>query len=235
MSVARLARGVPAAVAAAALGLVLLLPTSAGASPGLVSPADMRGLGAATQVLVVQAGSMRSTFATATAYQRKGAGWVRVRGPMSARLGYRGLSLPTRRVMGDETTPMGVYRFVYDFGSQPDPGVEGYSWRHLVPGSCWTGTRHDYNRWVHQVPCNPADEDLWSSEALAYRYAAVISYNYYHPVYPRGSGIFLHVGTGTPTAGCVSLHEDQLLAVLRWLRPNARIVIGTRGYLRALR
>ena len=37
-----------------------------------------------------------------------------------------------------------------------------------------------------------------------------------------GSAIFLHVGTGTATAGCVSLPGAELVRVLRWLRPADR-------------
>ena len=39
--------------------------------------------------------------------------------------------------------------------------------------------------------------------------------------------------TGRPTHGCVSLRQRDLLAVLRWLRPGTRIVIGTAAWLRA--
>jgi len=50
----------------------------------------------------------------------------------------------------------------------------------------------------------------------------------------RGSGIFLHVSTGRPTLGCVSLPVAQLVTTLRWLRPQAqpRIAIGTPAMLR---
>ncbi|WP_255443417.1 MULTISPECIES: hypothetical protein [Amycolatopsis] len=34
-----------------------------------------------------------------------------------------------------------------------------------------------------------------------------------------GSAFFLHVSTGGPTAGCVALAQDDLIAVLRWLDP----------------
>jgi L,D-peptidoglycan transpeptidase YkuD (ErfK/YbiS/YcfS/YnhG family) len=57
----------------------------------------------------------------------------------------------------------------------------------------------------------------------------VIAFNT-SPVVPgRGSGIFLHVSTGRPTLGCVSLPLSQLVATLHWLRPSAapRIAIGT--------
>jgi L,D-peptidoglycan transpeptidase YkuD (ErfK/YbiS/YcfS/YnhG family) len=52
----------------------------------------------------------------------------------------------------------------------------------------------------------------------AYDYAAVIAYNTARTP-GLGSAIFLHVGTGSATGGCVSLPTTQLLSVLRWLRP----------------
>ena len=52
----------------------------------------------------------------------------------------------------------------------------------------------------------------------AYDYAAVIAYNTARTP-GLGSAIFLHVGTGSATGGCVSLPAAELLKVLRWLRP----------------
>jgi L,D-peptidoglycan transpeptidase YkuD (ErfK/YbiS/YcfS/YnhG family) len=126
---------------------------------------------------------------------------------------------------------MGNYGFVYGFGSRADPGMTAFGWRRLRPSSCWSATRANYNRWTERSPC--PGEALWPSAGRAYRYAAVIDFNYRRPVYKRGSGIFLHVQTGGPTLGCVSLRERDLLAVLRWLRPGTRIVIGTTASLRA--
>lgn len=200
-----------------------------------VNPNGMRGLGAAEQVIEIATSSMHTTFATARTYRLEGDRWRIVRDGMPARIGFNGLSNAARRHSGDGTTPIGDYGFVYDFGSRPDPGVTGFRWRPLVPGSCWAGTRADYNRWVVRRPCDPADEDLWINHALAYRYAAVIDFNYHHPVYGRGSGIFLHEQTGGPTAGCVSLRQADLLSVLRWMRPGARILIGPSRWLRSLK
>ena len=53
-----------------------------------------------------------------------------------------------------------------------------------------------------------------------YDYAAVIAYNTAR-VAGRGSAIFLHIGTGRATAGCVSLPRARLIKILRWLRPGA--------------
>lgn len=149
-----------------------------------------------------------------------------------ARIGYRGLSIPTERHAGDLTTPMGVYRFVYMFGSRRNPGIRRFRWRSLEPGDCWSGSRRHYNRWVRRSPCGASDEDLWLNHALAYRYAAVISFNYDHPVYGRGAGIFLHVRMRRPTHGCVSIAQRPLVRLLRWARPGLRVAIGTPAYLR---
>jgi L,D-peptidoglycan transpeptidase YkuD (ErfK/YbiS/YcfS/YnhG family) len=219
----------------ASLIVVLASASSAAAKVAEVSPDGMRGLDAANQVIVVGTSTMSTTHATTRTYERVGGGWRIVRRAMPTRVGYNGLSRPARRHAGDGTTPIGNYGFVYGFGSRSDPAVTGFSWRDLGPGDCWAGTRRKYNRWVHRTPCNPADENLWSHARIAYRYAAVIDFNYRKPVYGRGSGIFLHVQTGGPTAGCVSLREADLLPVLRWMRPGARIVIGPTSWLRSLK
>jgi L,D-peptidoglycan transpeptidase YkuD (ErfK/YbiS/YcfS/YnhG family) len=228
-----------------ALAVIALALVAAGADRALatgrsaaaVAPDGVGGLGHSTQVIEVATNGMATTHATVRTYERDRPGerWALARPGMPARVGVGGLSHPARRQAGDGTTPIGLYGFVFDFGSRPDPGVQGFAWRQLVPGSCWSGTRAAYNRWVHRVPCAPGDEDLWVNAARAYRYAAVIDFNYRHPVYGRGSGIFLHEGTGGPTAGCVSLPQADLLAVLRWMRPGAKILIGPSGWLRALK
>jgi L,D-peptidoglycan transpeptidase YkuD (ErfK/YbiS/YcfS/YnhG family) len=214
------------------VALALVAAPAATASPG-VSPNGMHGLDGATQVIEIASHGMDTTRATARTYQLDGEHWRLVHKAMPARLGRAGLSHARSRVAGNGTTPIGDYGFVFDFGSRPDPGVDGFEWRHLGRGDCWAGTRADYNRWVERSPCAPEDEDLWLNAGRAYRYAAVIDFNYAHPVFGRGSGIFLHVGTHSPTEGCVSLPERDLLGVLLWMRPGARILIGPSRWLRS--
>ena len=51
-----------------------------------------------------------------------------------------------------------------------------------------------------------------------------------HPTIPgRGSAIFLHVQIGKPTSGCISLHYNDLVHVLRWLTPSAHPAILIRA------
>jgi L,D-peptidoglycan transpeptidase YkuD (ErfK/YbiS/YcfS/YnhG family) len=222
------------AAAPTAAVLLLLCAAPAAAKPPPYNPTGMRGLGSAERVIVIAAPGMSTTHATARTYRRVGRRWRVARRAMPARLGYNGLSWPRRRHAGDGTTPIGNYGFVYGFGSKRDPGMTGFDWRRLVPGSCWSGIRSRYNRWVHRETCAPGDENLWSYARKQYRYAAVIDFNYRRPVYGRGAGIFLHVQTGS-TAGCVSLREADLLPVLRWMRPDTRILIGPLSWLRSLK
>jgi L,D-peptidoglycan transpeptidase YkuD (ErfK/YbiS/YcfS/YnhG family) len=218
-----------ATVAALTASGALVAPARAAtpATPGRIDTLD-----GATRAVVVFSWSWRTTRAVVRTYQRARPGdrWRLVRGPMPARIGYNGFSANRRE--GDGTTPAGTFGFVYGFGSQPNPGMRGFSYRRLQPNSCWSGSRADYNRWVTR-PCTYG-ESLWKNRRVAYRHAAVIDFNYRRPVYKKGSGIFLHQQTGGPTAGCVSLRPKDLVAVLRWLRPGTRIAMGPAGYLNNL-
>ena len=218
--------------------IVLVTVAALTASGALVAPARaatpatpgrIDTLQGATRAIVVFSWSWRTTRAVVRTYQRARPGdrWRLVRGPMPARIGYNRFSANRRE--GDGTTPVGIFGFVYGFGSRPDPGMRGFSYRRLQPNSCWSGSRADYNRWVIR-PCTDG-ESLWKNRRVAYRYAAVIDFNYRRPVYGRGSGIFLHQQTGGPTAGCVSLNPADLVAVLRWLRPGTRIAMGPSSWL----
>jgi L,D-peptidoglycan transpeptidase YkuD (ErfK/YbiS/YcfS/YnhG family) len=218
--------------------IVLVTVAALTASGALVAPARaatpatpgrIDTLQGATRAIVVFSWSWRTTRAVVRTYQRARPQdrWRLVRGPMPARIGYNGFSANRRE--GDGTTPAGTFGFVYGFGSQPNPGMRGFSYRRLQPNSCWSGSRADYNRWVTRA-CTYG-ESLWKNRRVAYRHAAVIDFNYRRPVYKKGSGIFLHQQTGGPTAGCVSLRPRDLVAVLRWLRPGTRIAMGPAGHL----
>ena len=72
-----------------------------------------------------------------------------------------------------------------------------------------------------------AGDPLWRSPH-AYRHFAFIRYNAAPAVPGRGSAIFLHADIGRATTGCISLRLDDLVAVLRWLRPHERPLIAIR-------
>jgi L,D-peptidoglycan transpeptidase YkuD (ErfK/YbiS/YcfS/YnhG family) len=194
---------------------------------------DRLETGSATQLITVVASRRASTQGSLRLWAKRGGCWRQSAGPWTAWLGQRGTS-PAKHE-GDRRTPSGIFGFLPTmYGIAPTPGVR-FAYRRLVCGDWWVEDPASpyYNRFRHvrcgsTPPFHTTSEDM-SRSTSAFRHLAVIAYNT-NPVVPgRGSGIFLHVSTGRPTLGCVSLPLPRLLASLRWLRPAAapRIAIGT--------
>lgn len=179
-------------------------------------------VGPATQVvLVTGAGSS----ATVRACRRDGGRWVSVLGTAYGHVGVHGVAPPGAKREGDGRTPSGTFALGRGFGVQGDPGVV-FRWTRVDSRDVWVDDPRSslYNTWQR----TPAD-GRWSSaepldQPVAYAYAQVIDYN---PTRTPGLGsaIFLHVDHGSGTAGCVSVPRAQLLALLRWERPGAVVVI----------
>src|SRR5665213_285744 len=216
--------------------LVLALSLSAGAlehqrtATACSAVADsIVGASKSGQLMTVVAPTPRSQSATLEFFVRQGGCFRLIDGPYSALVGANGLS--SHHHEGDDTTPIGLFGFQSTmYGVLPDPGV-AYQYHHLVCGDWWDeqSTSPLYNHFVH-VPCGTKPDFGSGSEALwqtvpSYDYFAVIAYNR-HPIVPdNGSAIFLHVSSGQPTTGCVSLPATDLLRVLRALRPNMKPLI----------
>jgi L,D-peptidoglycan transpeptidase YkuD (ErfK/YbiS/YcfS/YnhG family) len=217
--------------------------TAAGGERTVVCPATLANQLASTrdakQLITVVAPARSSTLGTLQLWRKHVLCWRPAGGPWTAWLGERGVSEHKRE--GDRTTPAGAFGLLPTmYGLAPSPGVR-YPYHRIVCGDWWVEDPRSpwYNRFRH-VPCGSkppfrvTSEDM-SRSPTAYRYLAVVAYNT-SPVVPgRGSGIFLHVSTGRPTLGCVSLPRARLVAVLRWLRPAGKplIVIGTKARVRS--
>jgi L,D-peptidoglycan transpeptidase YkuD (ErfK/YbiS/YcfS/YnhG family) len=229
----RVAIARPATLAAAVLTvLAAFLPGGpAGAATQAARPADatrpaaskpaVRKLvnkSAISQLITVMAASSTSTYATFRAYQVTGARRTEVFGPWTARVGYNGIAAPGRKREGDGRTPSGTYGFSFFFGVDPSPGV-AFPYRHAYTYDYWDDDPASprYNEWVDARTASPGRNPEPMHKAHAYGYVAVIAYNTARTP-GLGSAIFLHVGTGTATAGCVSLPVTELLKVLRWLK-----------------
>ncbi len=205
--------------------------TTAVTSPttALLPDPRLADVGAAGQAVVVTAAAYGDTTTTLTAYERTTGGWRAVLGPWAARVGAQGLAPAGEKREGDGRTPSGVFGFDFLFGVSPDPGVR-FPYRRVTDRSIvWDDDPASplYNEWVDAdvQPVGADPEPMYVTPA--YTYGAVIAYNTARTP-GLGSAIFLHVSTGGPTAGCVSLPGDQLLQVLRWLDParQPRIVLG---------
>ena len=193
---------------------------------------ELANTGAATQVMTVDVSGFGATTAAFTAWQFEGACWEPVFGPWTVNVGTTGVS--DHKQEGDGSTPTGAYTIGPTiYGVLANPGVS-FEYHQLVCGDWWDEdpSSPTYNTFQH-VPCgtNPPfggdSEALWQS-VPSYDYFAVIDYNDNPIVAGAGSAIFLHVDTGAPTAGCVSLPEPDLVSALNWLSPQGdpMIVIG---------
>jgi L,D-peptidoglycan transpeptidase YkuD (ErfK/YbiS/YcfS/YnhG family) len=216
--------------------------TAAAEQHTVVCPATLANQLASThgakQLITVVAPRLGATQGSLQLWRKNGLCWRPAGAPWPAWLGQRGVS--ERKREGDRMTPAGAFGFLRTmYGIAASPGVR-YRYHRIVCGDWWVEDPRSpsYNRFRH-VPCGSKppfrvkSEDM-SRSPTAYRYLAVIAYNT-SPVVPgRGSGIFLHVSTGRPTLGCVSLTRARLVAVLRWLRPASMplIVIGTEARIR---
>jgi L,D-peptidoglycan transpeptidase YkuD (ErfK/YbiS/YcfS/YnhG family) len=212
-------------LSAALAGLLWAGPARA-ASAGRAAPASVP---AVQQLIVVTAASYRTTYATLSGYRVSGGRRVRVFGPWAARVGYNGIARPGTKREGDGHTPSGTYGFSFFFGVQRNLGFS-FSFRHAYTYDFWDDDPNSvrYNEWIDsRVRAGANPEPM--HQVPAYDYAAVIAYNLAR-VPGLGSAVFLHVGTGGSTGGCVSLPRAELIRVLLWLRPrdHPRISISVR-------
>lgn len=216
--------------------LVAVLPTRASGAVAARPPFGLHSADGAKQLIIVTSRSSSSSVATLRAFGELNGTWHQAFGATLARVGYNGWSAPRRRREGDGTTPEGIYALGTTIYGADSSLRLAYRFHHLVPGDYWdenpaTGRR--YNTFQHSAntdcaanPFGGATECLWL-ETAPYAYFAVIDFNV-PATGPYGSGIFLHVGTRTATAGCVSIAKSTLVRLLEWLRPadHPRIVLA---------
>lgn len=146
-------------------------------------------------------------------------------------LGRSGILNP--KYEGDGGTPAGVFplrevRFRPDRVTAPRSRLPVYQ-AAATDGWCDDPEDPAYNRIVH-MPYQSDAEVMWRDDH-AYDVLAVIGYNDDPPHPSRGSAIFLHVareenGSFRPTAGCVSMKVENLLAVLADCSPATMIDVG---------
>jgi L,D-peptidoglycan transpeptidase YkuD (ErfK/YbiS/YcfS/YnhG family) len=183
--------------------------------------------GSSTQVVTVVAASSTSTTATLTAWELRSSGWTAVLGPVTARVGKAGVG---RASEGSTRTPAGTFTLTEAFGRAGDPGT-ALPYRTVDGDDWWVSDVNSplYNRYAQCAPSTcPFDESV--SENLyatgpVYDQAVVIDYNR-GGTPGAGSGFFLHITNGAPTAGCVAIDAGSLVAVMRWLDPGARPLIS---------
>jgi L,D-peptidoglycan transpeptidase YkuD (ErfK/YbiS/YcfS/YnhG family) len=209
------------AVVIACLGAGLTGIGSAEASVRCTVPLPLSDAKRAQVVLVTASG----THATVIACTRNSSGhYVRDLGPFDARIGWGGLAPAGQKREGDRRTPRGNFPLRSGFGQVGNPGTR-LTWLTVDSKDVWVDDPDSTLYNLHaRLPANGRWTSAERLDIAAYHYAQVIGYNEARTP-GRGSAIFMHVSTGGATAGCVSMSQGHLLAILRWERAGAYIGI----------
>ncbi len=183
------------------------------------------------QFITVEAATSRSTTAIVRTWSWSGRRYVTVFPATLAKVGVHGVG-PTREGWG--RTPTGVFTLTRSFGNQPNDGTHLPYFRAGLD-DWWDENPASpaYNRHVRSVVSPGGDSENLYDAGAAYSHAVVINYNMDPVVKGAGSGFFLHVATGHPTAGCVAINARVLTEIMRWLRldehPAISIAVGSRA------
>lgn len=221
-----------AVTAAVVLPAVVSSPSAAPAAPGdshvaranpLVVPvvAPVVTPAPAGQVITVTATSTRTTKAIVQRWERRAGAWQRVGAPVVAEVGAAGLSRhPSERLAA---TPIGTFTITQAFGGLPNTGhrVTQLPYFQSKPGYSWGSDPRDRATYNKLYNCHCDQGELYNLRGSYFRYGLVIDYNRDPIVRGAGSGFFVHVRDGHPTAGCVALPAPDLRRMLSWLQPQA--------------
>ena len=174
------------------------------------------------QVVTVSVSSATSTYGVLSTWRwnRAKERYVRVGAPVRAYVGRDGIGQASEYVTLTEA-----------FGRLSDPGTR-LPYRRVGMSSWWVSdvsSRH-YNTYRECAPGAWCGFSQSRSEQLGaislYSHAVVIDYNR-DPITPgAGSAFFLHESEGKATQGCVSIARDELVRILRWLKPQSDPVIS---------
>ena len=193
------------------------------------------------QVVLARSSSWSSTSASLEFFQRTDASspWQAALPAVSGRVGYGGMHDAATRLQSTGTTPAGIFALPSAFGGAPNPGTK-LSYRQFDGSDWWVYDPRDpgtYNTFQASRPAAARWRTSWaehladyySSTSQQYKYAVVVDYNlpaaYQAPDTRKGGGIFLHVNGSGATAGCISMPEPAMAAMLRWLDPAANPVL----------
>ena len=206
--------------------LVTGLVTAPAASAELV-PWFAPSVGAATQVISVV--GVGGSNAKVDVYERTSAGWQAVAAGIPAHVGSAGMAPETHD--GQMLTPMGVFSLDFAFGTAPSPGG-GLQYVQVGKDHWWDGDMKSptYNTMqvCKKAQC-PFDTDPSSGtenlDIPQYEHAVVMGVNKAR-VPGNGGAFFLHTTDGGPTAGCVSIGDQTLVGIIKWLRPGALIAVA---------
>ncbi|MEJ6642871.1 MAG: L,D-transpeptidase family protein [Akkermansiaceae bacterium] len=199
-----------------------------------------QGISKSQQVVVAYANSWSSSHADLYLYEKNGAQWGTVEGPIQVRLGRNGLvwglgihqapADATIKKEGDGKSPAGIF---YIGGAWGDaPAIKKHPklpYRKVTPQDLWVEDSKSpyYNQHlvlphIPKTTWEKAQQMKQNDEAHSLK--LFIAHNPPPKATPQaGSAIFFHIwrgGGSKPTAGCTTMAETNLKRIVARIDPN---------------
>ena len=182
------------------------------------------------QALVAEPG-LRTPAARASLWADAVGGWARIWSCDEAVAGRGGFAAPGEKREGDGRSPSGIFGISLAFGYAASAET-ALPYRACTAADLWVDdpASPDYNRWVTAPHPARSAERMRRDDAL-YEFGLVLEYNRDPVVSGAGSAIFVHVreDRGEGTAGCLALPREEMVTLLRLLRPGAVAVFNPRA------
>ena len=151
----------------------------------------------------------------------------------------RGLNPPQsgpQKVSDDHRNPAGLFKlgFALGYASHLPSGAHGWPYHQVTDRDAWIDdpTLPGYNHLYTLAP-GEALPSWWNKQKMhlgdhAYKWMVLIEHNYDNPVPKGGTEIFFHIRRGEHyrTAGCTTMAEDDLVRLIKWLRPGSNAMLA---------
>ena len=205
--------------------------------PATLPGADLDGV---RQLVVAVAPAWEGTAGNAQRFERAPGGWKAVGQPWPVLFGRNGLAWGSgvrgqeerglHKAERDGRAPAGLFRIgtIYTYDRALPRGSD-YPFHTVTGADAWVDdvNHPQYNRHVLVDPKSPPpwfEKQRMRLGDFAYRWLVEIRHNSDPPVPGHGSAIFLHIrrGPARPSAGCTTMAAEDLVALVRWLRAEAR-------------
>lgn len=176
------------------------------------------------QAIIVTTNGFDKVNATITTFENIDGKWKKV-ATFAGNIGRKGFTY--NKIEGNEHSPIGIFSLGTAFGRYSNPGTKMY-YKQSTLNDFWVNDVNSplYNTWQE----GPVNKRWTSAENMyipQYNYGFVINYNTTKRIPGKGSAIFFHVwsGAGHGTEGCTATAQNNVLSILKWLKPSENPVI----------
>jgi len=168
-----------------------------------------------SQVLLVTANGTGTSYGTGSMYEKTDGQWKKLN-TFAIRLGENGISYT--RMQSSGQTPAGVLNILSAFGIADSPG-SNFTYHKVTSSDYWdlNSGSPTYNRMISSNP--GGDLEHLIDFGTEYKYALVTDWNYSQSP-NKGGAIFIHVNGLGATGSCISLTENDMVSLIKWLDPS---------------